>query len=236
MEDVMRRFVLWYGEGEYTPTGTCFDVGGTCSSAIEAYLRGTEAENCGARGECSIGNGALMRIYPFVLSHWLAPLENWEEGIDRATALTHAHPRALLTSRIYALVLLALLKEPAKDAVREALREAKRRYGGLGEWKHFDRICSPCFPDLPEEEIVSSGYAVATLEAALWCLFTADSYRAAVEKAVNLGGDTDTVAAVTGSLAGALWGVAAIPRAWMRDLLAGERIDRILSRFAKAHE
>jgi ADP-ribosylglycohydrolase len=82
----------------------------------------------------------------------------------------------------------------------------------LPEIEHYNRIFSPDFEKLPREEIKSGGYVVDTLEAALWCVLTTDSYRECVLKAVNLGGDTDTVAAIAGGLAGALYGYNAIPK------------------------
>ena len=74
---------------------------------------------------------------------------------------------------------------------------------------------------------------VDTLEAATWCLLTTDSYRACVLKAVNLGGDTDTVAAVAGGLAGALYGYEAIPEAWRDTLIGREAIEEICERASR---
>ena len=235
-DGVMRRFSLWYTRGEYTPTGRMFDVGGTCMAAIEQYLRGAPAELCGQKGEGTVGNGALMRLYPFVLWAWQkgGAWEEWEEKIDRATALTHAHPRALLAGRIYARVLLALLRESTLEAARGALKAAERDYAEEGEIGHFERIFSSDFAALEREKIRSSGYAVHTLEASLWCLFTTETYREAVMRAVNLGEDTDTVGAVTGSLAGALYGMEAIPREWLSALLGREYIEDLAARFASA--
>ena len=75
---------------------------------------------------------------------------------------------------------------------------------------------------------------VHTLEAAIWCLLTTDSYEACVLKAVNLGEDTDTVAAVAGGLAGALYGYDAILLAWRNTLLCRREIEDMCARAAKA--
>jgi len=64
-------------------------------------------------------------------------------------------------------------------------------------------------------------------------LLTTDTYRACVLKAVNLGEDTDTVAAVAGGLAGALYGYEAIPAEWLDTLLRREYIERFCRRAAK---
>ena len=63
-------------------------------------------------------------------------------------------------------------------------------------------------------EIMASGYVVHTLEAALWCVHRSTDFREAALMAANLGEDADTVAAVTGQLAGAIWGERGIPGDW----------------------
>lgn len=99
------------------------------------------------------------------------------------------------------------------------------------ELKHFARVFDVNFPSLPEEEIKSSGYVVATLEAAIWCLLNTESYKECVLKAVNLGSDTDTVAAVAGALAGCLYGLERIPEKWLDGLLRKDMIADICQRF-----
>ena len=84
---------------------------------------------------------------------------------------------------------------------------------------------------LPEEAIKSSGYVVNTLQAALWCLLTTRSYRDCMLKAVNLGSDTDTVAAVAGGLAGILYGAESIPEDWLKVLAKKEEIVRLCEAF-----
>ena len=85
------------------------------------------------------------------------------------------------------------------------LIDALEFYRTEHEIKHYiDRLDN--FENKKREDINSSGYVVDTLEAALWCLFNTNSYKDCVLLAVNLGDDTDTIAAIAGSLAGALYG------------------------------
>jgi len=83
---------------------------------------------------------------------------------------------------------------------------------------------------LPPEQIASDGYVVHTLEAALWCLMKTGSYSKAVLKAVNLGRDTDTTAAVAGGLAGLLYGYETIPEEWMNVLARRKDIENLCNR------
>ena len=101
------------------------------------------------------------------------------------------------------------------------------------EFVHYGRIFEKGFTDIPRDEINSSGYVVNTLEAALWCLLTTDNYRDCVLKAVNLGRDADTVAAVAGGLAGALYGYEAIPLEWRETLIKRDYIEDMCERATK---
>ncbi|MBQ8932682.1 MAG: ADP-ribosylglycohydrolase family protein [Lachnospiraceae bacterium] len=80
----------------------------------------------------------------------------------------------------------------------------------------------------PEEEINSSGYVLDSLEAAVWCLITTDTYADCVLKAVNLGLDTDTTAAIAGGLAGLYYGRDSIPEEWLHTIREGKTLPQNL--------
>ena len=105
--------------------------------------------------------------------------------------------------------------------------QMQKDLGELPEFEHYRRIFAPDFEMLSMDEIKSTGYVVDTLEAALWCVLTTDSYRECVLKAVNLGDDTDTVAAIAGGLAGALYGYDSIPNDWLSQLKKKNYIEKM---------
>ncbi|MFA5302605.1 MAG: ADP-ribosylglycohydrolase family protein, partial [Bacteroidales bacterium] len=76
-------------------------------------------------------------------------------------------------------------------------------------------------------------YVLHTLEASLWCLLTTNTYKEAVLKAVNLGNDTDTTAAVTGGLAGLYYGYENIPQSWISQLARVDDIEVLSKRIAQ---
>lgn len=80
------------------------------------------------------------------------------------------------------------------------------------------------FSKVSESEIRSSGYVVDTLEASIWRLLQTSSYKEAVLLATNLGDDTDTVAAVTGGLAGLYYEYEEIPVDWVQCIQCREWI------------
>ena len=84
--------------------------------------------------------------------------------------------------------------------------------------------------ELTDKEIFSSGYVLHTLEASIWCLLTTEDYKTATLKAVNLGDDTDTTGAVTGGLAGLLYGFESIPANWIEQIARKKDIDNLAER------
>ena len=199
LKDIFNRFRDWLRYGEYTIDGL-FDCGNTTSTAIRTGR--------GANDERSNGNGSLMRILP------LAFTDADDETIRAVSALTHGHEISTAACVCYVEIARRLLKkEPLLDILATIQSP-------------FERISS--IYALAEDEIRSSGYVVDTLEAALWALSTTASYKDAVLKAVNLGSDTDTVGAVTGGLAGIMYGLEAIPKEWLERLRGKEIIENCL--------
>ena len=240
--EIMDNFVMWLSNDEYTPTGETFDVGRTCLSAIRKYCqkKPTPALECGMDDELSNGNGSLMRIHPVVLYATLTLLNGtedeywqWMGCIKNASKLTHAHDRSIMGCYIYGYCLSFLLKEATRESLLAGIKFAGEDLDYLPEFECYKRIFEPDFDKLPREEIKSSGYVVDTLEAALWCVLTTDDYKSCILRAVNLGEDTDTVAAIAGGLAGALYGYESIPEEWLAQLQKREYIEELCEQAAK---
>ena len=111
------------------------------------------------------------------------------------------------------------------------MNDAKSFYGSEDAFKNFLRLCDENFAALPEDKISASGYVVHTLEAALWCLLNTGDYKSLALKAVNLGEDTDTTAAIAGGLAGIIYGVESIPAEWLNILKRRDYLETICVNF-----
>ena len=225
---IMENFCKWYDNGDFTPEGFLFDIGNTCSYAIYNYSHGKmHANNCGLFDIKSNGNGSLMRIHPFVLYAVYNGINNsdFTRLIVQASSLTHAHFISTDGCIIYAYVLRELLRNPSKDSVYRALNEVSHDDIYYPPNKYYNRLLCNDISKVNRRDIKSSGYVVDSLEAAIWCLLTTESYDECVLKAVNLGEDTDTVAAIAGGLAGALYGFDAINKTWLNTLKRKEYID-----------
>ena len=218
-ENVMLYFSRWAKDGYMTPYGKSFGIGRTTLKALGKFWRGEEAVSCGCATEKDNGNGSLMRILPIVLYNAMAepvpPLERRIRDIHSVSALTHSHSRTEIACGIYMFVLEEILRGKNKLSVHVGLQKAREHYKNCIEIHAYERIFEAGFPNLPQDEIKSSGYIVDTIEAAVWCVLNTDCYSSCVLKAVNLGGDTDTIAAVAGGLAGAIYTFDGLPEEWL---------------------
>ena len=238
--DIMQNFVRWFRNSEFTATGSVFDVGTATSQAIRRYMHGTQAEKCGGHHVDDNGNGALMRIAPLAL--YLAHenrtmlLASDIAIVGKVAGLTHAHIRNQIACSIYIAIALNLLAgEGIGASIGSAMEQVHRLYDDqryrqeLPLFRRLDAIVS--FRQLSPDAIKSTGYVVDTLEAAIYCLVTTSSYTECVLHAVNLGDDTDTVAAVAGGLAGLAYGLRDIPQKWCQRLMRYDYIDGLCQYF-----
>lgn len=240
-KDMMDKFTRWYLYGDYTPFQEVFDVGIATSKAIIRYEKGADPVDSGGKTEWDNGNGSLMRILPVCLYLYnrqkrICTSENESIYIiHNVSALTHAHLRSQIACGIYYFMvqsvigkngdLLARLQQGMDEACQYYRSDLKNHV----EMRQFSRLFDlKTFAGLPKSQIKSSGYVVDTLEAVVWCLITTTSLQDAVLQAVNLGEDTDTVGAITGSLAGLYYGYDAIPAKWLQTLQRREWIEQLV--------
>lgn len=211
--DQLGRYTRWYREGYRSSTGVCFDIGITVRQALERFER-TGCAYCGSADPNTAGNGSLMRIAPVPLFFGADPLAAlvWSAESSRTT---HGAVAAVDACRYFAGLIAGALRGIGKD---ELLGE---RYAPVaGYWDahplapEIDEVARGSFRHRTPPEIVGSGYVVRSLEAALWAFHATDSFADGCLAAANLGDDADTTAAIYGQLAGAYYGMDAIPSAW----------------------
>lgn len=239
-EDQMARFADWMQNGNYTAHGNVFDIGGATHRAISKYLRGRPALECGDASDSACGNGSLMRIMP--LAFYLeGKYGNWKldertaEIIHKASDCTHANRRCEMACGIYCSIIFQMCSGGnLSNAVIGGLIPALFFYRDLPEYQDLYGEFEPLLEidSWSEDRIKSGGYVIDTLQAAVWCLLTTESYADCVLKAVNLGRDTDTTAAVAGALAGMWYGANTIPVNWTEVLAKQDEIKDLSKRFA----
>lgn len=244
--DLMDRFVAWYRRGEYSCTRTCFDIGIATRAALARYER-TGEPFAGSTALDTAGNGSLMRLAPVALVTLADPGAAARIAGDQSRT-THGAPQAVEACAYFVQLLRGAIQgeadvlcpRPWIGADTDGLRprhflsgadDALMPVARVGD-AAIDALARGAWQGKTRDGIFSTGYVVHTLEAALWAVGTTATFEDALVLAVNLADDADTVGAVTGQLAGALYGASAIPARWLAPLAWRERIvalaDRLL--------
>ena len=212
--DLMDRFIGWRDNGHYSCTGSCFDIGAVTENALNRYQQ-TGDPIAGSTDPNHAGNGSLMRLAPVVL-HAIRHGECYILDIaERQSATTHAAAECVDACRQFALMLLLAINGEGRNAYDRPWSAATPA---------VDRVLNGSWRVKRRNEIRSTGYVVDSLEAAIWAVARTTNFRDALVLAVNLAGDSDTIGAITGQLAGALYGLSEIPTDWLDKLPWHEQI------------
>lgn len=217
-DDVARRFVRWYETG---PTG----IGSTTRRVLDRISRGQDWETASeAVWEASpegrnAGNGSVMRCAPLAVA--LADDRGELVAASRTSSrVTHADPRCTAGCALLNCTIAGLLHG---DPPREAFEAARSRV----DFPQTLRDAVAPVPDVPRADLAVTGYVVDTLVTALQVGLTAGGAREAIVDAVNLGGDADTIGAVTGAIAGARFGAADLLDGWLSTLASRRELETL---------
>lgn len=209
-EDIAERFIAWYDSGP-------FDVGMMTADAIGDLKQGHSWREAGQRvwesrseGQ-NAGNGSVMRCAPYAIAFHDEP-DVLARGSRLSSAITHADPRCTYGCAILNLTLAGILVEQEKPLANALARVGADAPAALRE------ALQPVPTDIDSGELRSSGYVLHTLQTALYHGLSTDTAENGIVTAVNMGEDTDTVGAVTGTIAGARFGSDALPTRWIRQL------------------
>ncbi len=246
--EIAERFLLWLNSGYLSALDAAFDQGIQTEKALrelEYIIRSGKLKLLAQRIEKpdihANGNGALMRILPLATYIYPLPLEKQFRIVTEVSALTHPHIRSVLCCFLYLRIAIKIIdKKSLPEAITDSQEELREFIADrnilpedlkalhrllignlyLGSIKPNDRFSI--------DYINSGGYVVHTLEAVMWCLLNGSSFKETVLKAVNLGDDTDTVAAIAGGLAALYYGFDSIPETWIKCLKKRELIELIV--------
>lgn len=148
------------------------------------------------------GNGSLMRFAP---SWLIAFAEDRRSVYHEISDLTHASDTVRMEC------------EKMDYMLETNLRGVRSDVGPGAETMRAD--------------VPNSGWCVDTLKAAAWAFNTTQAFEDGMVAAVNLGGDSDTIGAVYGQIAGAFYGYSAIPKRWVRAMKDWEKLDALIEKF-----
>lgn len=238
LDGIARNFINWRYHNYWTAANEVFDVGITTQRAIDRLANGSRPDIAGDFEVSSNGNGSLMRILPLLVYIRELPMSERYEWIKKVSSITHGHVRSVIACFYYLEFALGLSGGQNKLDIYHSLQISVAKYLeaasiNIDEQKIFNRLLTDRIDLIPEEQIRSGGYVLQTLEASIWCLLNTNNYADAVLKAINLGDDTDTTGAVTGGLAGLLYGYESIPVSWLNQLARKDDVDDLALRMQK---
>ena len=215
IEDIGKHFIKWY---DSKPK----DIGNIIRIALGEYKRSSDWMKTAyyahqATGGMSAGNGSLMRCLPVAI--YYNDIEKMLKITAAQSLLTHYDNKATDACQFYNLLVYHYLDDKSK------ISTIKEHIGKYPEYKQVFK--------LSKDELKPSGYVVDTLLCALWCFINTSSFEDAVCEAVNLGGDADTIGAITGGMAGVYYGYNAIPDRWEEKILVRDKLISIAQRIFK---
>ena len=214
--DQMQRYLRWWREGYRSVNGRCFDIGNTVRRAL-SHFEATNEPIAGPTDPSTAGNGSLMRLAPVALFY----------GQDRDHCVHFAHESSRTThGAALAVECCGLFAAMLHVALRGDIGRVLHDHDYLGQTAEVRALAERVHEasHRSARDVRGSGYCVDALDAALWCFATTDNFGDAVLKAANLGDDADTTAAITGQIAGAVYGVNGIPIHWREQVAEGHEI------------
>lgn len=233
--DIADKFCNWVNNNEYTATNKIFDIGMTTKYALIKYFNNKiDATMCGGTNINENGNGSLMRMLPIALYCFYKNIKDDNEIftlVKNSSSITHAHDISILGCYIYVRYVISLLETKNKISSYNFIKKLDYSMFIEEVKLEYSRIIFSDILTLNINDINSSGYVVDTLEAVFWIILNCSSYNESIIGAINLGGDTDTIGAITGSIAGILYGYDNISKRWLSKLKNKDYIDEIIIKF-----
>ena len=250
--NIADEFKEWFYNGKYAINNKVFDVGNSTAKAIGRYaITNLLFDNTNESSYYSNGNGSLMRILPVAFYMYgkeeFNTLDKRKKFVSDVSALTHSHIISKMCCVIYCEIVLEIITEKINNtfdidnlltSISKVMEQVYHSYTLSKDnneyMREFTSIFHLLFLLFSRDKVKSNGYVINTLESVLWCIANTHSYKEAVLTAVNLGGDTDTIASLVGGLAGLIYGYNDIPNEWISCLQGKKMINGVIKKFSKS--
>lgn len=222
--DIADRFVNWY---ETDP----FDIGRMTRRSLRKLQEGQSWDEAGRRvwehspEGSNAGNGSVMRCPPIAIA-FVDDTSQLVEYSKQSSEITHADPRCTYGCAVLNLTIAGILQDkpnPLASAIEHIAPDAS---------DELIKNLKPVAEGEAIDTLQTSGYVVHTLQTALHDGLRASDIEDAIVTAVNRGGDTDTIGAVTGAIAGARFGASSIPDSWKSSLTVTAELRELVNQLA----
>ena len=230
-DDLAERLWLWHQEGLLSSTGEALGKRVAVSKAL-ATARWSEKPFSGAHDPKRWDPESISRCGVSALFWRHSPQEALDCAVD-ASRVTHQSPGILDACRYYtALMLAALNGKPKQDLALEAWRVLSKHHAKPLKSQIATLAQSAILPTNAPRD--GSHPAAAALHRVLWVLSETDNFQDGLLRVVNLGGDADVQGGLFGQLAGTLYGIDAVPKAWRAALLRRDLLESTAQRLLSA--
>ncbi len=220
--DQMSKYHQWFRRGYMSSVpGTCVDIGISTQNALVKFEECGQPI-CGLTARDTAGNGSIMRLASVPMLYVNSEAKVLIDKCAVSSKTTHAAPQSVDGCRYMGYLISLALKGASKEKLLSDLTADQVFEQPLDT--EILAIAKGSFKEKPMDQIMSSGYVVHTLEAALWVFNATSDFQTGALKAANLGHDADTVCAVYGQIAGAFYGIKSIPQEWVNKIYKKEMI------------
>jgi len=202
--DVAQTFLRWYRNGYLSSIdGRSFDVGGATASGLTHFAATGSLRN---GSENTQGNGAIMRFAPSFFAAYATARDDAEADRLMCEVGDITHASSVVRG----------------DILKMASIFRRHLFKGRATREHADQAVG---------EIPNGGWSVSTLKAACCYFHMFPDLEDQLTSAALAGGDSDTIAAVTGQIAGSHFGFSKIPRVWVESVKDWRKLDAMIERF-----
>jgi len=214
----LELYAKWLRYGYMSTRDKAYDIGLTTKKSIRYYMSSGINTTYLDKEEDS-GNGSLMRLAPVVM-YYAMDIDKAVLYAGKSSLTTHASPIVIDACRYFAYVLTLIFNGVSKTELFNSNGTDKMQNYFKDKPLHPEvmKIANGSYFRKSRKEILSSGYVIHTLEAALWAFYNEKTFKDTILSAVNLGDDADTVGAVAGQVAGAYYGIGQIDEIFLTEL------------------
>lgn len=236
INDIALKFGAYKNHSQYTPSHEVFGLDKVCCLAIDKYEENHDDPiTCGSKDIKDNTSGSLMRILPIAYYALDKKLKDFEvrDLVRDISSITHANDISIMGCYIYTRFAMFLLTGKDKYSAYSMTKCVDYTMFSEEAQKAYERLLKEDISKLKINEIKSNNYIVDTLEACIWVLLQSENYKESIIGAINLGDNTDTIGALTGGLAGIIFGYDFIPSEWKDSIIRKEYLLDIFEEFSE---